>query len=185
MKRGTDQSSSDLDFRAKSCSLLYFRTMLVVDKLLRKTKMTSHHYTDQGPNVGTIRKLSLRSNAAPHKAGATLQHRERGTLQVMPHLPYSPDLFSIVREKRYKSCHTLQPWLIQHLEGERLQVLPHSPYMCSPDLFSILREKSYTSPATPSVHVQLWLIQHLKGDRLQVLPHLPYVYSPDMTYSAS
>ena len=110
---------------------------LVVDKLLKKTKMTSHHYTEQGPNVGTIRKLSLRSNAAPHKAGATLQHRERETLQVMPHLPYSPDLFSTVREKGYKSCHILQPWRIQHLEGERLQVLPHSPY--NPDLFSILR----------------------------------------------
>ena len=96
-------------FQSKKLLFAIFSDHAGVDKLLRKTKMTSHHYTEQGPNVGTIRKLSLRSNAAPHKAGATLQHRERKTLQVMPHLPYSPDLFSIVREKRYKSCYTLQP----------------------------------------------------------------------------
>ena len=65
--------------------------------------MTSRQYTgtgilskvvavqEQRPNVGTIRTLLLQDNAAPYKAGATIQVLGGEKLQVLPHPPYNPD----------------------------------------------------------------------------------------------
>ena len=84
MKPGTDESSPDLNFRARRASPLCFSTnagLLPVDILPEKTTMTSRRYTgtvlptvdaaaqDHRPNMVS---MLLHGNAAPHKTRATI-----------------------------------------------------------------------------------------------------------------
>ena len=77
---------------------------LVVDTLPENTTLNSTYYvenclhklvqsvTEQRPTVGLRKSLLLHDNASPHKAKVTATYLVDQGLQVLPHLPYSPDL---------------------------------------------------------------------------------------------
>ena len=104
MKLGTDQLSSDLDFRARSSFSLYFSAMLDLwwstfcQRRQKWPAATADRGTvlpkvvaavqEQWPNVGTIRTLLLPDSAAPYKARATIQCLVGEKWQVLSHPPY-------------------------------------------------------------------------------------------------
>ena len=92
IKPGTNQPSSDMDFRTQTGSSLYLSTTMdpwwstfcprgqqwpvatTQEPLLPKVVAAAQ---EQRPNVGTTRTLLLHDNAAPHKARATQFWREK------------------------------------------------------------------------------------------------------------
>ena len=136
MKPGTVQSSSDLEFRARSGSSLYFSTMLDLwwstfcerrqqwpaastqeqycQKLLRLSRSSDQTWEPQGHYY------SMTMLLRPHKATATVQYLEGEKLQVLPHPPYIPDYWLLstlktsLAEKNFFTNSRLQEWWIHN-----------------------------------------------------------------------